>query len=177
MKIGVIGGGRVGGALAASWRAAGHDVTVATRDTVGETAAGAEVVLLAVPARAVPEVLPAMGDLGGKILVDATNNLSGGPDGSEIARLAGSARTVKAFNTVFAQFFASPPAEPPTLVLAGDDSSAKELVATLVRDAGFDPADAGDGGVIGDVEAFARLLIGIGYTQGRGPFVYRFASS
>lgn len=174
MKIGILGGGRVGGALAQSWQNAGHDVVISTRDTVAETAAPAEVVLLAVPAPAAADVLAAAGPLDGKVLIDATNNLSGGPDGAEIASLARGAHTVKAFNTVFAQFFADPPATPPSLVFAGDDPDAKETVAGLIRDAGFDPVDAGDHAQAGDLEAFARLVIGIAYRQGRGPFVYRF---
>lgn len=177
MKIGVLGGGRVGGALARSWQAAGHDVVVSTRDTVAETSAPAEVVLLAVPATVAADVLAAAGSLEGKVLIDATNNLSGGPDGAEIAALAGGARTVKAFNTVFAQFFADPPATPPTLVFAGDDPAAKDTVADLIRDAGFEPVDAGDHVQSADLEAFARLVIGIAYRQGKGPFVYRFEAS
>ena len=174
MKIGILGGGRVGGALAQSWQTAGHDVVISTRDTVAETAAPAEVVLLAVPATAAADVLAAAGPLDGKVLIDATNNLSGGPDGAEIAALARGAHTVKAFNTIFAQFFADPPATPPMLVFAGDDPDAKETVAGLIRDAGFDPVDAGDHAQAADLEAFARLVIGIAYRQGRGPFVYRF---
>jgi predicted dinucleotide-binding enzyme len=174
MKIGVLGGGRVGGALARSWQQAGHDVAVSTRETVAETASGADVVLLAVPASAAADVLTAAGALDGKVLVDATNNLSGGPDGAAIAALVPAARTVKAFNTVFAQFFAEPPGARPTLVYAGDDPEAKEIVAGLIRDAGFEPVDAGDHSQAADLEAFARLVIGIAYRQGRGPFTYRF---
>jgi predicted dinucleotide-binding enzyme len=174
MQIGVLGGGRVGGALAKQWRAAGHDVTISTRDTVAEAAAGAEVLLLAVPAAAAPDVLEAAAPAAGTVLIDATNNLSGGPDGAAIAALVPGARTVKAFNTVFAQFFEQPPPTPPTLVFAGDDAGAKEIVASLIRDAGFDPVDAGDHGQAADLEAFARLVIGIAYRQGRGPFTYRF---
>jgi len=175
MRIGVLGGGRVGSALAATWRAAGHDVTVSTRDTVGETASRAEVVVLAVPAAAGPDVLAAAGPLEGRILVDATNNLSGGPDGAALAALVPGARVVKAFNTVFATFMHdTPPERPASLVLCGDDAEAKEVVSGLVRDAGFEPVDAGGAERTGDVEALARLVIGLAYAQGRGPFVYRF---
>ena len=177
MNIGILGGGRVGGALAQSWQNAGHKVTISTRETVAETAAGAEVLLLAVPCTAAADVLAAAGNIGGKVLIDATNNLSGGPDGAEIAAMARGAHTVKAFNTVFAQFFADPPATPPTLVFAGDDQAAKDTVAGLIRDAGFDPVDAGDHGQAADLEAFARLVIGIAYRQGKGPFIYRFEAS
>jgi len=177
MNIGILGGGRVGGALAQSWQNAGHKVTISTRETVAETAAGAEVLLLAVPCTAAADVLAAAGNIGGKVLIDATNNLSGGPNGAEIATMARGAHTVKAFNTVFAQFFAAPPPTPPTLVFAGDDQAAKDTVAGLIRDAGFDPVDAGDHVQAADLEAFARLVIGIAYRQGQGPFVYRFEAS
>lgn len=175
MKIGVLGGGRVGGALAETWREAGHDVRVSTRSTIAETAAHGDVVLLAVPAGAAPEVLAAAGSLAGKVLVDATNNLSGGPSGGEIADLAPEARMVKAFNTVFATFFhESRPERPATVVICGDDPRAKEVVGALARDAGFEPVDAGGGEQTAGIEALARLVISIAYRQGRGPFVYRF---
>lgn len=174
MNIGILGGGRVGSALAQRWRAAGHDVTVSTRDTIAETAAGRDAVLLAVPAAAAPDVLAAAGLLDGTVLIDATNNLSGGPDGQALARLVPGAHVVKAFNTVFAPLFVDPPHPAATLVLSGDDPSAKELVAGLVRDVGFDPVDAGGADVTPLVEAFARLVIGIAFRQGRGPFAYRF---
>ena len=177
MNIGILGGGRVGGALAQSWQNAGHKVTISTRETVAETAASAEVLLLAVPCTAAADVLAAAGNIDGKVLIDATNNLSGGPDGAEIASMARGAHTVKAFNTVFAQFFAAPLPTPPTLVFAGDDQAAKDTVAGLIRDAGFDPVDAGDHVQAADLEAFARLVIGIAYRQGQGPFVYRFEAS
>lgn len=174
MKIGILGGGRVGGALAERWRAAGHDVAVSTRETVAQTIEGCDAVLLAVPCAAAPDVLAAAGSLDGVVVIDATNNLSGGPDGTSLAALAPRARFVKAFNTVFAPYFAAPPTPPASLVYAGDDGAAKELVAGLIRDVGFDPVDAGGSDATPHVEAFAKLVIGIAYRQGRGPFVYRF---
>ncbi len=177
MQIAVIGGGHVGGGLAELWRRAGHAVTVSTRDTVHETAASGEVVVLAVPAAAVPGTLAVIGSLDGKVVVDATNNLSGGPGGVEIAALMPGARLVKAFNTIFAALYdrLGTNEPPPSMVLCGDDPEAKEVASTLARDAGFDPVDAGGLAAVPDVEAFARLVIGIAYRQGRGPFFYRFA--
>lgn len=178
MRIAVIGGGRVGGALAATWRDKGHEVVVSTRDTVAETVAAGDVLVLAVPATAALDALEAAGPLTGKVLVDATNNVSGGPGNAEIAAHARGARVVKAFNTVFATFMHdTPPAGPASLVYCGDDEEAKRLVRELAADAGFEPIDAGGLEHAGDVEAFARLVIGIAYRQGRGPFVYRFESS
>ena len=178
MKIGVIGGGRVGGALAATWSERGHDVIVSTRESVADTVAASDVIVLATPASAAADVLAAgRSTIGGKVVVDATNNLSGGPSAADIAALAPSARFVKAFNTVFATFMHDTPASPPaSLVFCGDDAGAKETVATLIADAGFEPVDAGGAESTPLLEAFARLVIGLAYAQGRGPFVYRFRS-
>jgi len=176
MQIGILGGGRVGGALAKRWRAAGHDVTISTRDTIAETAAGKDAVLLAVPCTAAADVLATAGSLEGSVVIDATNNLSGGPDGTAIAAMIPGVPVVKAFNTVFAQFFAATPVPAASLVYAGEDAAAKELVAGLIRDVGFDPVDVGGSESIPQVEAFAKLVIGVAYKQGKGPFVYRFGA-
>jgi len=175
MRIAVLGRGSVGGALAATWAGRGHDVAVSTRETIAETVGDRDVVVLAVPATAAEEVLAQAGPLDGRLLVDATNNLSGGPDGLAIAALAPGARVVKAFNTVFATFMHdTPPERPSSLVLCGDDADAKETVGQLARDAGFAPIDAGGGDQTPLLEAFARLVIGLAYRQGLGPVVYRF---
>jgi len=69
MKIAVLGKGHIGGTLGSKWRAAGHEVVYGTRDGTGEGPGGApvrssgdaldgaEVVLLAVPGQAVPDVV------------------------------------------------------------------------------------------------------------------------
>jgi 8-hydroxy-5-deazaflavin:NADPH oxidoreductase len=178
MRIAVLGGGHVGSALAESWREKGHDVSMSTRETVAETAAAGDVVVLAVPATAATDVLGEAGSLDGKILVDATNNLSGGPPGLVIAELVPGARYVKAFNAVFATFMHDAPTSPPaSLVFSGEDPDAKATVAELIRDVGLEPVDAGGLEVTPLVEAFAQLIIGIAYRQGRGPFAYRFQPS
>jgi predicted dinucleotide-binding enzyme len=90
MKIGVIGSGKIGGTLTRRLRALGHDVTVgntlpggpeslkdlsdetgATAGTAEEAAAAGDVVVIAVPVRAVP-ALPAEA-LRGKVVIDANN--------------------------------------------------------------------------------------------------------
>jgi 8-hydroxy-5-deazaflavin:NADPH oxidoreductase len=177
MRIGVIGGGRVGGGLARMWERAGHEVRVATRADVAETAAFGEVVVLAVPAGEVRAAVEAAAPLDGRVLLDATNDLSGtGLGTAGIAALAPDARVVKAFNTVFAALYDEvlAAAKPPSLVLCGDDGPAKEAVSTLARDAGFEPIDLGGLDEAGLLDAFARLVTGLAYRQGRGPFVYRF---
>jgi predicted dinucleotide-binding enzyme len=175
VRIAILGGGRVGSALAASWTERGHEVAVSSRVTVAEIAAGGDVVVLALPARAVADVLVQAGSLEGKVLVDATNNVSGGPAGLEIAALAPGARYVKALNTVFATFMHdTPPERPASLVLCGDDGDAKQVVSSLVEDLGFEPIDAGGAEQTPLVEALAHLVIHLAYTQGRGLFLYRF---
>jgi 8-hydroxy-5-deazaflavin:NADPH oxidoreductase len=83
---------------------------------------------------------------------------------------------VKAFNTLFAEAYdrISAAESPPSLVYCGDDVEAKETVAQLIRDVGLEPVDGGGLDVAPQVEAFAQLVIGIAYGQGRGPFFYRF---
>jgi predicted dinucleotide-binding enzyme len=177
MRIAVLGRGNVGGALAATWSEQGHDVAVSTRETIAETVDGRDVVVLAVPAAAAPDVLAQAGSLEGRILVDATNNLSGGPDGLAIAALAPGAKVVKAFNTVFATFMHdTPPERPASLVISGDDAQAKETIGELVRAAGFEPVDLGGSEQTPLVEALAQLVIGLAYRQTLGPLVYRLSS-
>jgi hypothetical protein len=60
------------------------------------------------------------------------------------------------------------------MVFCGDDQDAKQLVATLIEDAGFRPVDAGALSMAGDLEGLARVVIETARTQGHGPFVYRF---
>lgn len=130
MRIGIIGAGRVGVTLATRFANVDHDVLVASsrgpeslRIRLAEAdprlssasvaeACGCDLVLLAVPWTKIGDALPKGFDWGGRILVDATNIfLSYEPDyrfddlkgdsGSEIvSRMARSARTVKAFNTL-----------------------------------------------------------------------------
>jgi 8-hydroxy-5-deazaflavin:NADPH oxidoreductase len=86
---------------------------------------------------------------------------------------------VKAFNTVFATFMHDTPADepPPALVYSGDDDDAKEVVAELIRDLGFEPVDVGGAEATPWVETLAKLVITLAYGRGRGPFVYRFQPS
>lgn len=199
MKIGVIGAGRVGRALAQVWVEAGHEVTLSfSRDTAAleESAraigAGADTpenavrdsdaVLYAAPWAAADSALSQAGDLSGAVLIDATNAIGedlGRPAALELADRAPGARVVKAFNTVFAQLFQGAREEnpSPSLVICGDDRAAKSIVARLAADAGFDPVDTGGLEQAGDVEALARLVIGLAYREGKGPFFYRLGLS
>ena len=175
MRIGIIGAGKVGLTLAARFAKVGHDVLVANsrgpeslRERLAEADARlspasiaearcCDLVLLAVPWTKIGEALPKGLDWGGRILVDATNIfLSYEPDfrvddlkgdsGSEIvSRMAQSARTVKAFNTLPIDTMFAPIAADArrVLFLAGDDPAALEAVEKLVMELGLHPVPLG----------------------------------
>jgi predicted dinucleotide-binding enzyme len=130
-----------------------------------EAVQDAEVVMFSVPWRLVDEALEQTGPIDGKIVIDTTNQFGAGgvqalPDGQTAAQLnqrrMPGARLVKSFNTLTSAFQASEAHRPDpdqrvVLFLAGDDAEAKEIVAGLIRDAGFEPADVGglaDAGVM-----------------------------
>jgi NADPH-dependent F420 reductase len=201
MKLAVIGSGNVGAAIGAWAAKAGYEVTFSAKSLEhaekaanvsgnGAKAAparaaveGADLVLLAIPYGAAGEVLPELrAALRGKTLIDATNALSADfssltighvtSAAEEIAKLVPEANVVKAFNTVFAQVYASqtPQVNGKTLSVfcAGDNQEAKAQVSALVSKLGFDAVDAGPLKNARNVEALAMLNISLGYGQGLG---------
>ena len=80
------------------------------------------------------------------------------------------AYVVKAFNTVFApnQSTARIGSEQLTAFIAGDNSEAKQTVAQLTKDIGFDPIDCGPLTVARNLESMANLLINLAYKYGMG---------
>ena len=181
-KIGIIGDGNVGSALARGFKRAGHDVRNIGKDknAVRETAAWAEVVLLAVPFGAIDDVVREAGAaLEGKTLVDVTNALDSGMNlaigfttsgGEELQKKSPGARVVKAFNTVFAQHMDSGRLgdRPLTTFVAADDAGAKRTVLELAREIGFDAVDAGPLKNARLLEPLALFNIQLGYTLGMG---------
>lgn len=189
MRIAVIGAGNVGATLGKAWSAAGHAVIYGVRKpdgahpeekSVGEAAAGADVVVLATPWPAVTDAIAACGDLSGKVLVDCTNPLLPGLAGLElgtttsgvekVAALAPGARVVKAFNTVGFNVMADPVFEgrPVTMLYCGDDAQAKAVVRQLIVDCGFEPVDAGPLKQARLLEPFALLWISMALQYGYG---------
>src|SRR5262245_13952106 len=99
MKIGIIGVGTVGGAIARKWAAAGHELLLGfSRDrsrleafarelgprvgvgTPREVVEFGDVVLLAVKFWIVDDALAQAGDLAGKIVIDTSNPYRFGAD-------------------------------------------------------------------------------------------------
>lgn len=176
LRIGIIGTGNIGGALARLWVDAGHQVLISSRHPEGlqpladelgerasvgtprEAAAFGEVILLAVPYAATPQVgSDYAAELAGKVVLDAGNPRPG-RDGAmaEEARELGAGlasqaflpgvRLVRAFNAISAYNLRSQAhrgGEKLAIPLAGDDEDALQVAARLVTDAGFDPVVVG----------------------------------
>ncbi|MHB1954249.1 MAG: NADPH-dependent F420 reductase [Sulfobacillus sp.] len=136
-RIGIIGNGHVGSALARGLKTAGHDVKAIGNEQVRETALWAEIAILAVPFQAIDSVLKeADSSFDGKTLVDVTNALGVGMQwaigfttsgAEELQKKAPKARVVKAFNTIFAQHMETGRLgdQQLTAFVAGDDAGAK----------------------------------------------------
>lgn len=199
MKIAIFGRGNVGGTLGRRWGEFGHEIVYGVRNPLdpvarsevyqegaqlvgfAEAAAGADVVLLAVPWAAVPEVLAQAGNLSGKVLLDAVNPLTPDLQGlvlgtttsaaEEIARLAAGARVVKIFNTTGSGNMADPryPGGGATMLVAGDDAGAKAVAADLARVLGFEPIDLGGLTEARRLEPLALIWIRLAYGCGLGP--------
>lgn len=116
--------------------------------------------MLTVPLRAIPDLARDLGPLlVGKIVIDTGNayekrdgaaarEATRHPEGSAgwAAAMFPQARWVKAFNTVYFKALereAHRDGERVGIPLASDDRGAMEVVAGLVRDAGFDPVPVG----------------------------------
>ncbi len=192
MRIGIIGAGTVGTTLGRAWAKAGHAIVYGTResgraaphdgatvDSVRGAAASADVVALVTPWSAAADALGQAGDLAGKPLLDVTNPIGPGlslalghttSGGEEIARLAPSARVVKAFNTTGFENMANPVyGETRALMpVAGDDPAAVALAAKLASDIGFASVSLPGLRRARELEPFALLWIKLAMQLGLG---------
>jgi 8-hydroxy-5-deazaflavin:NADPH oxidoreductase len=176
IKIGIIGSGNLGGTVGTLWVKSGHPVLFSSRHperlkklvdglgplarvgTVPEALAFGDVILIAVPYAAYPQIGKDYAqELKGKIVIDAGNAVPG-RDG-EIAKEASEngigltsakylvgARIVRAFNTLNYRRLANASNRPEGRIgipMAGDDQEALVIVSSLVRDVGFDPVIIG----------------------------------
>jgi predicted dinucleotide-binding enzyme len=176
VKIGTIGSGRIGATLGGLWAKAGHEVMFSSLDlendkklaasvgpnaragTSREAAAFADVLLLAVPYRAVPAVGKELAELiRGKIVIDASNPIVARDGdiatwardkgaGLASAELLPGARIVRAFNAIgYARLpeFAQSKGERIGMPIAGDDAKAIEVASQLIREIGLEPVLVG----------------------------------
>lgn len=192
-KIGVIGSGKIGGTIGGLWVKAGHQVFFSSRHpeelkelvsglgslaqagTVAQAIDFGDVIFVAVPYKALPEVgKENAAGLKGKVVLDACNAVAG-RDGQELAdeverdsigvvsqKYLPGTKVVRAFNTMGYGIFAKEAHRPdPKLAIpiAGDDPAAVQVAAGLVRDAGFDPVVVGK---LADARRFQRGQPGYG---------------
>lgn len=187
IKIGIIGTGNIGGALARHWVNAGHEVLMSSRHpeelealaaelgpraragTPREAAEFADVILLAVPYGAMPQIGQDFSDLlAGKVVLDAGNPSERRDGDMAMAALAKGtgiatrdflpgARIVRAYNCIPAASLANQPNREPArlaIPLAADDDYALRVARRLVDDSGFDAV------VVGDLETARHFDLG-----------------
>ena len=190
-KIGVLGTGKVGEVLANGYLKYGHTVRRASRDTsklvdglstatsaavhgsaatvdrasigtLADTAAWADILVLAVKGAAATDALDQCGhdNLAGKVVIDTTNPIADGPPDHGVIRYftgpneslmerlqshVPAARFVKAFNSVGNAFMVDPHFEggPPTMFICGNDPAAKSTVTALLDQFGWSVEDMG----------------------------------
>jgi hypothetical protein len=200
MKIGIIGAGNIGGAIGGLWVKAGYPVFLSSRHpeelkelvarlgplaqagTVDQAIAFGDVIFIAVPYGALPQIGKDHGKaLAGKIVLDANNAVAtrDGAIAEEVERngigvtsqkYLPDARLVRAFNTLSYMIFAREAnrAAPRLAVpIAGDDQEAVQVAAKLVSDAGFDPVVVGK---LADARRFQRGAPGYGQSVSAAEF-------
>ncbi len=187
VPVGVIGSGHIGGTIGALWVKDGHKVMFSSRHpeelndlvrglganaqagTVEQAIAFGDVVFIAVPYKALPQVGRDYGAaLKGKVVIDACNSTQArdGDITQEVVHdgigvtsqkyLPGT-RLVRAFNSLNYMVFAKEanrPAPRLAIPIAGDDAGAVKIAAGLVHDAGFDPV------VVGGLKDASRFQMG-----------------
>ncbi len=139
-------------------------------DTPADAVRSGEVIVNALPWPATKAVLESL-DLGGKILLDCTNPLKPDLSGLEVgtttsggelvAAWAQRAKVVKIFNTTGFANMVNPvyDGKPVAMTYCSDDAAAKEVAASLARDIGFEPIDAGPLSNARLLEPYALLWI------------------
>lgn len=167
MRIGILGSGVVGQALARGLARHGHEVRIGTRKDAVEdlsigsprdVVAGADLVVLSVLGTAAVAVAAGVSEqLRGKVLIDTTNPLefsSGRPElfvghtdslGEQVQRAVPEALVVKAYNMVGNTLMVDPdlPGGPPSMLIGGNSGEAKATVTALLEATGWDVIDLG----------------------------------
>lgn len=193
MNIAIIGTGNVGGALATKWAGAGHRIHLGVQDqnnfkgkellknahtdaqTIREAVSASDVVLIATPPTAIFSILDAMGDVSGKVIIDATNSVRSGPEPYKTVfhclKDRTKAEVVKCFNTTGFENMLDPVynGERIDMFMAGDSRTAKEVAERLALDCGFGSCiDFGGADKVELLEKFALSWINLAIMQGHG---------
>jgi len=179
MQIGIIGAGEVGGTLARHLAELGHQVSIAnsrgpqsltalaaetgaTAVSVAAAAKAGDIVIIAIPSKAVADLPRELfANVPSKVVVIDTGNYHpelrdgridaidrGLLDSQWVAQQIGRS-VIKAFNNIYAKSLHEKGGPKGTtgrigLSVAGDSPEAKAAVLRLIDDLGFDPVDGGD---------------------------------
>ncbi len=195
MIIAIIGSGNVGGALAQSFKRAGHTVLIGAKYPLSEksiklatmigedhftsvenAAQQAEVIIITTPPDVVLSLIPQLGNVTGKTLIDATNSVRTKPDGfatayDAIKEKTGSHLVVKCFNTTGFENMLNPnyQGEGIDMFCAGDSKEAKAIATQLSKDIGFGGCyDFGGDDKVQLLEQLALSWINLAIMQGHG---------
>lgn len=187
MKIAILGRGIVGETLGSRWAGVGHTVVFGSRSPAAadelfhaEAVQSADVVVLALPWAAMSAEFLAELNLGERVVIDCTNPIAAdfsglvpveeGSGAERVAKVAPDAKVVKAFNTIGVNIMANPSfgTTKATLLIAGDDTSAKPTVKSLAEELGFQPEDAGPLSMSRYLEAQAWIWISMAMKFGYG---------
>jgi 8-hydroxy-5-deazaflavin:NADPH oxidoreductase len=142
----------------------------------------AEVIFLATPFSANQTALAEAGDLSGKIIVDCTNpvgpNLTHGLNneqsgGEFVQNLVPNAKVVKAFTIYGFENFENNTYPgygelKPAMLIAGNDTTAKQIISTLCVEMGWDSVDTGKLSASLHLEHMTLLWIKMARVQGLG---------
>jgi predicted dinucleotide-binding enzyme len=173
-SIGIIGAGQIGTAFATALSRAGIDAVISNsrgpdslgpligslggsvRAATAAEAASQDLVLVAVPWSKIPSALAGLGDLKGRIVIDANNpieaplfrpvDLQGRTSSDVFASMLPQAKVVKAFNHLRPDLLAGDPRSEGgrrVLFYSGDDTTAKFKVSALMERLGFFGIDLG----------------------------------
>lgn len=163
-----------------------------TAGTFADVARWADVLVLAVKGSAAESALKIAGadNLRGKIVIDTTNPIADeapvdgvlqfftGPNESLMERLQTAvpeARFVKAFNSVGSAFMVNPalPGGKPTMFYCGNDIEAKQVVATILAQFGWEPADMGGAAGARAIEPLCQLWCIPGLRENRWTHAFK----
>jgi 8-hydroxy-5-deazaflavin:NADPH oxidoreductase len=195
MNIAIIGSGNVGGALAQSFIQAGHMVLIGAQlplseksiklaTVIGEdrftsvenAARQAEVIIITTPPEAVLAIIPQLGDVQQKIIIDTTNSVRTKPEGYATAYHAikektGTELLVKCFNSTGFENMRNPVynGEGIDMFCAGNNKEAKAVATKLATDIGFATCyDFGGDDKVQLLEQLALSWINLAIMQGHG---------
>ncbi len=163
MKIAILGSGNIGGTLAAGLAKQSHQIVLGLRDitsadanelisnsknikaaSITDAVEQSDIIIIAVPLVAVPDVAKSLGDVSGKLIIETTNAFGKplpeyGNGTVAIKKITGNNNVVKCFNTIGAENLANPVFGNfvADTFVAGNSKEAKDVAIQLAEDMGF----------------------------------------